>query len=119
MGEMDAYRSVYEAVSEAPPEFTLERLIPWGDFIVVKRLPKKEETDGGLAIPEAAQLDQDFAVVLKVSGIPEETEVGDIAVGDTVWFRDSANGGSIELKDVGEVLLILPHEDILAVLGAS
>ena len=68
---------------------------------------KEKKTAGGIIIPDTAKEKPRFAKVVSISNI----ENIEIAVGDTVFFKEYA-GTEIEFE--GKKYLVIPYADILA-----
>jgi chaperonin GroES len=93
-----------------------KRLRPLGDRVVVQPAAGEETTKSGIVIPDTAQEKPREGVILAVGpgrilddGKREKT---DLKQGDKVLYAKYAG---TEFKLDGEDLLILSHEDILAV----
>jgi chaperonin GroES len=85
-----------------------KELMPVNQNIIVDFGDKKEEkTTGGIIIPDTAKEKPKFARVVAISNI----ENCEIAVGDTVFFKDYS-GTEIEFE--GKKLLVLPYADVMA-----
>jgi chaperonin GroES len=85
-----------------------KELMPVNQNIIVDFGDKKEEkTAAGIIIPDSAREKPKFARVVSISNI----ENCEIAVGDTVFFKDYS-GSEIEFE--GKKLLVLPYADVLA-----
>ena len=85
-----------------------KELMPVNQNVIVDFGDKKEEKSaGGIIIPDSAKEKPRFAIVVSISNI----ENCEIAVGDTVFFKDYS-GTEIEFD--GKKLLVLPYADILA-----
>lgn len=84
-------------------------LMPVNQNVIVDMSDNKKEqvTKAGIIIPDSAKEKPRFAKVLSISNI----ENIEIAVGDTVFFKEYA-GTEIEFD--GKKYLVLPYADILA-----
>jgi chaperonin GroES len=69
--------------------------------------PKEQKTASGIIIPDTAKEKPKFAKVVSISNI----ENIEIAVGDTVFFKDYS-GTEIEFE--GKKYLVIPYADIMA-----
>lgn len=91
---------------------------PLGDKILLKRVEAEEKTAGGIYLPESAKEKPQQAQVVAV-GDGRRLDSGEradfqVKKGDKVVI---SKWGGTEIKVDGDELLILPEEDILAVLG--
>ena len=90
---------------------------PLGDKVIVKRLDAESTTTGGIVIPDSAKEKPQQGVVIAV-GTGHETESGKVVAfsvkkKDKVMFSSYAG---TEIKIDGVEHLVMPEEDILAVL---
>lgn len=85
---------------------------PLGDNVVIKRLEAEEKTKGGIILSSAAKEVPQVAEVLAVGPGTADVEMM-ISVGEKVIFKKY---GGTEIEYNGEELIILPYNDILAVL---
>lgn len=93
------------------------RVVPIGDKVVVKRLPREAKTIGGIVLPDAAQEKPTQGRVLSVGDgrlLADGTRASvQVSEGDRVILSPWAG---TEIKVADEDLLIVSEEDILAVL---
>ena len=83
-------------------------LMPVNQNIIVDVEDMKEQkTRGGIIIPDTVKEKPKFAKVISLSNI----ENCEIAIGDTVFFKDYS-GQEIEFE--GKKYLVLPYSDVLA-----
>jgi len=91
---------------------------PLGDKILLKRVEAQEKTAGGIFLPESAKEKPQQAQVVAVGDgrLLDNGERADFQVkkGDKVVI---SKWGGTEIKVDGDELLILPEEDILAVIN--
>lgn len=89
------------------------KLRPLRDQLLVRRATPKDQTEGGIIIPETAKLKSRYGEVLAVgSGRPlpnGEVRPLDVKVGDVVYFR-GINGSEIDVD--GEKLVMLREDEI-------
>lgn len=90
---------------------------PLADKVVVRRLEAKEITSGGIVLPDSAKEKPQEGKVIAV-GIGHQTESGKVVPftvkkGNRILFVSYAG---TEVKINGEELLVMPEEDILAVI---
>ena len=89
---------------------------PLGDRVVVKRIEEKNETAGGILIPDSAKDKPQEGTVLSVGTgktlVDGSVRPLDLKEGDRVLF---GKFGGTEITVDGEDLLILREEDILGV----
>jgi chaperonin GroES len=92
---------------------------PLHDRVVVRRMEEETMSAGGIVLPGSASEKPDRGEVIAVgkgritdSG---EVRVMDVAVGDTVLFKQY---GPTEIKVDGEELLVMSEGDIIAVIEA-
>jgi chaperonin GroES len=92
-------------------------VVPIGENVIVKRTEAERKTAGGIVLPEAAQKKPDQGRVLSVGDgrlLKDGTRAtSQVREGDRVLF--SAWSGT-EVEVDGDKLLIMPEQDILAVL---
>ena len=95
------------------------KVMPLGGKIVVKRLEAEEKTSGGIVIPDTAKEKPKEGKVVEVgpgkvldSGKVQEPQV---KKGDRVLFASYA-GTEVDVE--GEEYLIMPEEDVLAIVRA-
>jgi len=92
------------------------RLSPNRGLAIVKRDEPKKESDGGIVLPDSAQNRPQRGTVLAVGPgpvLPSGKEVSpSVSVGQAIIFAPFA-GTEVEVDD--EDVLVLRHEDILAV----
>jgi chaperonin GroES len=86
------------------------------DKIAVDQQPKEEVTSGGIVLPDDAKKEQNYGTVIAV-GPGRTLDNGerdkiDVAVGDTVYFKDY---GGTDVEVEGKMVLILRRGDILLV----
>ena len=87
----------------------MNNFIPYGDKILIKQLPAKEVTKGGIIIPDTAKEKSLTAEVIAVGPKAVQTEVG-----DTVVFNEMA-GKPVKFEDdngVEQNLLIIWETEI-------
>ena len=91
---------------------------PLGDKILVKRLDAEEVTAGGIVLPDSAKEKPKEGEVVAVGNgkLLEDGQRGEPQVqkGDRILFTSYAG---TEVKVDGEEYLVMPEEDILAVVG--
>jgi chaperonin GroES len=91
-------------------------ITPLGDKILVKRLEAEERTAGGLVLPDTAKEKPKEGKVIAVGSgkLLEDGKRGSFQVrkGDRVIFTSYAG---TEVKIDGEEYLLMPEEDILAI----
>jgi len=89
---------------------------PLGDKVLVKRLEAEERTAGGIVLPDTAkEKPKEGKVVALGSGkLLENGKRGDFQVkkGDRILFASYAG---TEVKVDGEEYLLMPEEDVLAI----
>ena len=93
------------------------KIKPLADKVVVKRLEADEVTSGGIVLPDSAKEKPQEGKVIAV-GTGHQTESGKIVPftvkkGDRVLFSSYAG---TEVKIEGEEYLVMPEEDILAIM---
>ena len=92
------------------------KLRPLGDRVVVKPLPREEQTRSGIFLPDTAkEKPQEGEIIAAGPGKLDEgkRQQMDVKVGDKVLYAKYA-GTEFKLED--DELLILSEKDILAVL---
>jgi len=98
----------------------VERIVPAGSHILVKRLPADNVSEGGVIIPEIAKKKPLEGKVLALGKgrllengerIPFKVKVGDRIVFSS--FVDQCAG--VSRNTVGEDLMVIEEQDILAV----
>ncbi len=87
---------------------------PLGENVVIKRLEAEEKTKGGIILASSAKEAPQVAEVIAVGPGTDEVSI-DINVGEKVIFK---RYGGTEIEYNGEELIIIPYNDILAVLEA-
>ena len=87
---------------------------PLGENVVIKRLEAEEKTKGGIILASSAKEAPQVAEVIAVGPGTDEVTI-DINVGEKVIFK---RYGGTEIEYNGEELIIIPYNDILAVLEA-
>jgi len=94
------------------------KIVPLGDKIVVRRLDAEEKTKGGIVLPDTAKEKPKEGKVISVGSgklLKDGTRKPLTAKkGDRIIFTSYAG---TEVKIDGEEYLIMPEEDVLAVLG--
>lgn len=90
---------------------------PLQDHVLLRRLASEKETPGGIIIPDAAQTNSHEGEVIAV-GHGRTLDSGfvrrpDVKPGDRVFFSARARGQEIEVE--GEKRIVLPYDEILAV----
>ena len=94
------------------------KLKPLGDKIVVKRLEAEERTAGGIVLPDSAKEKPQEGKVIALGGGKrlDDGSRGKFQVkkGDQILF---ASYSGTDVKVDGEEYLIMPEEDVLAVVG--
>jgi chaperonin GroES len=98
--------------------YTMAKIRPVGDRVVVKAAAKEEVTKSGIVIPDTAKEKPQEGTVIAV-GSGRLLDNGDRAAldvreGDHVLF---AKYGGTEFKLEGEEYLVLKENDILAIIG--
>jgi chaperonin GroES len=93
------------------------KIEPLADKIVIKRLKANEITRGGIVLPETAKEKPQEGKVIAV-GTGHQTDEGKVIPltvkkGDKVLFTSYAG---TEIKVDGEDYIVMPEEDILAVI---
>ena len=93
-----------------------EQIKPLGDKVLVKRLEAEEKTAGGIVLPDTAkEKPKEGKIISLGSGkLLDDGKRGSFQVkkGDRVLFTSYAG---TEVKVEGEEYLLMPEEDILAV----
>ncbi len=92
------------------------KLKPLNDRVLVKRLESEEKTAGGIIIPDSAK-EKPMRGKIVATGPGKCNEKGDrvkleVKEGDEVLFNKYAG---TEIKVLGEELLIMREDDILAI----
>ena len=91
-------------------------ITPLGDKVLVKRLAAEERTAGGLVLPDTAKEKPKEGKVIAVGSgkLLEDGKRGSFQVrkGDRIIFTSYAG---TEVKIDGEEYLLMPEEDILAI----
>ena len=87
------------------------KLVPLGDRVVLKQLVAEETTKSGIVLPGQAQEKPQMAKVIAVGPGTDEVKM-ELAEGDQVVFSKYAG---TEVKIDGEELIIIKHQDVLAV----
>jgi chaperonin GroES len=91
-------------------------ITPLGDKVLVKRLEAEERTAGGLVLPDTAKEKPKEGKVIAVGSgkLLEDGKRGHFQVkkGDRIIFTSYAG---TEVKIDGEEYLLMPEEDILAI----
>jgi chaperonin GroES len=91
-------------------------IAPLGDKVLVKRLEAEERTAGGLVLPDTAKEKPKEGKVIAVGSgkLLEDGKRGHFQVkkGDRIIFSSYAG---TEVKIDGEEYLLMPEEDILAI----
>jgi chaperonin GroES len=98
--------------------FTLMKIKPLHDRIILKRLEEEEKTKGGIIIPDTAKEKPIEGKVIAV-GDGKVKEDGtklpmELKVGDRVLFAKYAG---TEVKIDGEEHLMMKEDDVLAIVG--
>jgi len=91
---------------------------PLADKVVAERLKPEETTSGGIVIPDSAKEKPQQGKVIAV-GTGHQTESGTVVpftvkAGDRILFSSYAG---TEVKVEGKEYLVMPEEDILAIIG--
>ena len=93
------------------------KMRPLHDRVIVKRMEEERTSPGGIVIPDAAAEKPIKGEVIAVGNgkILENGDVRmlDVKVGDTVLFGKYAG---TEVKLVGEELLVMKEDDIMAII---
>lgn len=86
-----------------------KELMPVNQNVIldISKDQKEQKTASGIIIPDTAREKPKFAKVVSISNI----ENVEIAVGDTVFFKDYS-GTEIEFE--GKKYLVIPYADIMA-----
>ncbi len=85
---------------------------PLGDNIVIKRLEAEEKTKGGIILTSANKEVPQIAEVQAVGPGTEDVTI-QVSVGEKVIFKKY---GGTEIDVDGEEMIILPQNDILAII---
>jgi chaperonin GroES len=80
----------------------VDKIIPLGNRVLVRPIPKKEKTTGGLIIPSSVNKDLEEAEVIKIGDA-----VINVQVGNTILYN-TRSGTAILLDDVNHKFLIGP-----------
>jgi co-chaperonin GroES (HSP10) len=88
---------------------SVRKFHPTGAKILVLKVPEKEETKGGIILPQNAM--QTTARACKV--IEVGPKVLDVKKGDTVWIQRQLTFQPIELA--GVIHHVIPEEAVLAI----
>ncbi len=96
----------------------MARVRPLGDKVLITRLAAEETTPGGIVLPDTAKEKPKKGKVIAV-GDGKQSKSGEkvpfqVSVGDTVLFGSYAG---TEVTVDGEELVLMPEEDILAILS--
>jgi chaperonin GroES len=84
---------------------------PVGDRVLVQPDEWKNETDGGIILPDKSEKKPTFGTVIEVSDIYAESAT--LRVGTRIFFRRHRG---TEVKNDGKKFLILDVEEIMAVI---
>ncbi|MBI3830671.1 MAG: co-chaperone GroES [Planctomycetes bacterium] len=94
----------------------MANITPLGDKILVKRLEAEEKTAGGIVLPDTAkEKPKEGKVIALGSGkLLDDGKRGHFQVkkGDRILFASYAG---TEVKVEGEEFILMPEEDVLAV----
>jgi len=97
----------------------MPNITPLGDKVLVKRLEAEEKTAGGIVLPDTAkEKPKEGKIIALGSGKRlDDGKRGEFQVkkGDRVLFASYAG---TEVKLEGEEYILMPEEDILAVVKA-
>ena len=86
----------------------MKELLPVNQNVILSvEEDQEQKTSSGIIIPDTAKEKPKFAKVVSVSNI----ENIEIAVGDTVYFKDYSG---TETEFEGRKLLVVPYADIMA-----
>jgi chaperonin GroES len=93
------------------------KIEPLGDKVVVERLEAGDVTSGGIVLPESAKEKPQEGKIMAI-GNGRQTESGEVVAlsvkkGDKVIFSSYAG---TEVKVDGKEYLVMPEEDILAII---
>ena len=88
------------------------KIRPLGDRVLVEPIEEKEQTVGGIIIPDSAK-EKPLKGTVKAVGNGTKDEPMVVAVGDTVLYGKYA-GTEIEFE--GEKYLMMRQSDILAII---
>lgn len=93
------------------------KLVPLQDKVLVKRLEAEEKTAGGIVLPDAAKEKPQKGKVIEVGSGTTDKKGKKVKMtvgkGDIVIFTPYAGS---EVKFNGEEYIIMPEEDILAII---
>lgn len=91
------------------------KLVPLGEKVIVKRIQSEPATPGGIVLPEASRPKPQQGRVLSVGDgrlLADGSRAAmQIVEGDRVLF----NGGGSEVVVNGDRLVILPEDEVLAI----
>ena len=94
-------------------------ITPLGDKILVKRLEAEEKTAGGIVLPDSAKEKPKEGKIIAVGSgkLLDDGKRGDFQVkkGDRILFASYAG---TEVKVDGEEYLLMPEDDVLAIVKA-
>jgi len=90
-------------------------LVPIGDRVVIRPIPKEEVSKGGILLPDTVKEKPQEGEIIAV-GLGKLTDEGkrlpmDVSVGDKVIYSKYAG---TEFKDSDDELVIMRESDILA-----
>ena len=88
----------------------MERVQPLRNYILVRPFEEKQETAGGIVIPDGAA---DKPTRGKVLAIGNHQEAISVKVGETILYRPH---GGIEVKVNDEYLRILRDDEVLGII---
>lgn len=83
---------------------TVDKFTPWANKYLVRPLPKKEKSDGGIIIADTVALEAEEAVIIAKGENATKGEVG-----ETVLYGAGA-GWSLTVN--GEKMRVIPQEAI-------
>ena len=115
------YEHLFTRAVKGAKGMTLDKFSPHPDYLVCQQLPPDEVTEGDIKIPDRAQVEKDYAVVLKVPqwgsiGLGHERPM-DIESGDIVWFRNVGQEWMETADGIKIILLKFIGADDDAILG--
>lgn len=84
---------------------------PLGDRVVIKLEEAEEKTASGIVLPSQAKEKPQVAEVVAVGPGTKDVKIT-VKVGDKVIF---SKFGGTEIKYDGEEYIIMPHDDLLAI----
>lgn len=91
----------------------VEKLIPLGDRVLLKRIKAEEKTASGIIIPDVAQEKAQMGAVLAVGKGRKDSEGNliplEVRIGDTVYF------GKYVGTEAGNDHLIVREDEILGI----